>query len=103
MVNNMTKEIKKLKIQEDAASALRLALKGILGQIPTMFKDAGNCNTIGTQCDFAHLEAEIEIALSRHDLHIKYGTNPIPYEMRLASAEENQTKENIWQYINTIH
>jgi|TARA_R110000737_G_scaffold340297_1_gene363070 hypothetical protein len=74
----MTSE-KKLRIQEDAAFALRLALKRILGQIPTMFKDAGNCGTISTQCDFSHLEAEIEIALSRHDTHIKYGTNPLSH------------------------
>ena len=70
---------KKLQIQEEAAFALRLALKRILRQIPTMFKDAGNCNTISTQCDFAHLEAEIEIALSRHQIHTKHGTNPISH------------------------
>ena len=26
-----------------------------------------------------HLEAEIEIALSRHDTHTRYGTNPISH------------------------
>ena len=70
---------KKLLIQEEAAEELRAALKRILKQIPTMFKDAGNCDTIGTQCDFGHLEAEIEIALSRHQIHTKHGTNPLSH------------------------
>jgi len=74
----MTTE-KKLEIQKDAACLLRLALQRILEQIPTMFKDAGNCDTIGTQCDFAHLEAEIEIALSRHQIHVKHGVNPLSH------------------------
>ena len=34
----MTTE-KKLQIQEDAAFALREALRGVLGQIPTMMKE----------------------------------------------------------------
>jgi hypothetical protein len=70
---------KKLEIQEEAAFALRLALKRILKQIPTMFKDARNGSTISTQCDFGHLEAEIEIALSRHQIHTKHGTNPLSH------------------------
>jgi|TARA_R110000744_G_scaffold65504_1_gene134363 hypothetical protein len=70
---------KKLLIQEEAAFALRLALKRILKQIPTMFKDARNGSTISTQCDFGHLEAEIEIALSRHDTHTKHGVNPLSH------------------------
>ena len=74
----MTTE-KKLEIQEDAVFALRLALHGILGQIAAMRKEAGNCDTIGTQSDFAHLEAEIEIALSRHQIHVKHGTNPLSH------------------------
>ena len=49
---------KKLEIQEEAAFALRLALNGISGQI---------------------IEAEIEIALSRHQIHTKHGTNPLSH------------------------
>ena len=74
----MTTE-KKLQIQEEATNELRSTLKYILGQIPAMFKDAGNCDTIGTQCDLGHLEAQIEIALSRHQIHIKHGTNPLSH------------------------
>ena len=75
----MTTE-KKLEIQEDAAFALRLTLHGILGQIATMNKEASEKEyPISIQCDFAHLEAEIEIALSRHYTHTKYGTNPLSH------------------------
>ena len=75
----MTTE-KKLQIQEDAAFALREALRGVLGQIPTMNKEASDAGaSISIQCDFMHLEAEIEIALSRHQTHTKYGTNPLSH------------------------
>ena len=75
----MTTE-KKLEIQEDAAFALRLTLHGILGQIATMNKEASDAGaSISIQCDFSHLEAEIEIALSRHDTHTRYGTNPLSH------------------------
>ena len=75
----MTTE-KKLEIQEDAAFALRETLHRILGQIATMNKEASDAEaSISIQCDFSHLEAEIEIALSRHDTHTRYGTNPISH------------------------
>jgi len=75
----MTTE-KKLQIQEDAAFALREALRGVLRQIPTMMKEASDAEaSISIQCDFMHLEAEIEIALSRHDTHTRYGTNPLSH------------------------
>tara|TARA_R100001244_G_scaffold113095_1_gene83711 strand:- start:10 stop:312 length:303 start_codon:yes stop_codon:yes gene_type:complete len=75
----MTTE-KKLQIQEDASFALREALRGVLGQISTMNKEASDAGaSISIQCDFMHLEAEIEIALSRHDTHTRYGTNPISH------------------------
>ena len=75
----MTTE-KKLEIQEDAAFALRLTLHGVLGQIATMRREASDAGaSISIMCDFNHLEAEIEIALSRHDTHTRYGTNPLSH------------------------
>ena len=75
----MTTE-KKLEIQEDAAFALRLTLQGILGQIEAMRTEATSKGcSMDIACDFNHLEAEIEIALSRHQIHTKHGTNPLSH------------------------
>jgi len=97
----MTTE-KKLEIQKDAVCLLRLALHRILEQIPTMFKDAGNCDIIGTQCDFAHLEAEIEIALSRHQIHTKHGTNPLSH-VEQGWQEWKKTKPKVKSFPDLPH
>ena len=71
---------KKLLIQEEAAFALRLALNGISGQIIAMSAEALDKGyPMDVVCDFNHLEAEIEIALSRHQIHTKHGTNPLSH------------------------
>ena len=56
--------------ERDAAFVLRMTLHGIVEEISAMSKLPLNAEA---HCDFNHLEAVIEIALSRHANAIKYG------------------------------
>jgi|LULM01.1.fsa_nt_gb hypothetical protein len=95
--------LERLAIQEDAAFALRLALHGILGQIAAMRKEAGNCDTIGTQSDFARLEAEIATALSRHgEATQKHGTNPLSH-IEQGWQEWKKTKPKVKSFRDLPH
>ena len=56
--------------ERDAAFVLRMTLHGIVEEISAMSKATEDAEA---RCEFNHLEAVIEIALSRHANAIKYG------------------------------